>query len=86
MAMLRHEVWIDADGLPMCCLAGANGDAARKNLESGAKLVWTFEAESHFEAMTKYHQYLGREPYATEHPEDFISYPGKGFTDVPKND
>jgi hypothetical protein len=30
MAVLRHEVWIDRNGLPGCCLAGADGDGARK--------------------------------------------------------
>jgi hypothetical protein len=53
------------------------GEAARKVfLEAGAKLVWTFEAGSHFEAMTKYNEHLGREPYTTNEPQDREPYPG----------
>ncbi len=76
MAILLHEVWVGADGLPGCCLAGPMGEAARKLfLEEGAKLVWTFEAGSHFEAMTKYNERLGREPYTTNYPQDREPYP-----------
>jgi hypothetical protein len=77
MARLKHEVWIDTDGLEMCCLAGPDGDEARGLLEPGAKLLWTFEAGSHFEAMTIYHQHLGREPHASSEASDAAPYPGK---------
>ncbi len=54
MAIFKHEVWIGNDGHPGCCLAGRAGDGARRLFaEDDAKLVWTFEAGSHFEAMTK---------------------------------
>jgi hypothetical protein len=80
MAILRHEVWVGADGLPGCCLAGPDGEAARRLFaEGGAKLVWTFEACSHFDAMVKYHQYLGREPYTTEYAQDHEPYPDEWF-------
>jgi hypothetical protein len=76
MATLKHEVWMGSDGLPGCCLAGpAGADARRLFAEDNAKLVWTFEAGSHFEAMSKYHQHLGREPYATNHQQDYEPYP-----------
>ena len=77
MATLKLEVWIGDDGQPGCCLAGPAGDPARKLFaEDGpAMLVWTFEAGSHYEAMSKYHQYLGREPFATDHAADFEPYP-----------
>ena len=76
MAILKHEVWIGANGLPGCCLAGPDGDAARALFaEDSAELVWTFEAGSHFEAMTKYNQYLGRGPYTTDQPHDDKPYP-----------
>jgi hypothetical protein len=44
-------------------------------LGDGAKLVWTFEAGSHFEAMTKYNKFLGREPYTTDQERDHAPYP-----------
>lgn len=74
MATLKHEVWMDADG-PMCCLAGPDGDGARRLNGKGATLVWTFEAGSHFEAMTMYNRYLKREEYTTSFEQDHEPYP-----------
>ena len=75
MAMLKHEVWKDADGLPTCCLAGPDGAGARALVGDGARLVWTFEAACHFEAMSKYNELLGRGPYTTDQPSDYEPYP-----------
>lgn len=76
MAILLHEVWVGAEGLPGCCLAGPMGEEARKRFaQDGARLVWTFEAGSHFEAMTKYNEHLGRGPYTTDQPSDREPYP-----------
>ena len=76
MAILKHEVWVGNDGLPGCCLAGPAGDGARRLFsEDGAKLIWTFEAGSHFEAMTKYHAHMGYEPYTTDLSQDRDPYP-----------
>ncbi len=75
MAILKHEVWRGTDGLPMCCLAGPDGDNARRLLGEDATLVWTFEAGSHFEAMTRYNEFLGREPYTTNQSSDHAPYP-----------
>ena len=79
MALLQHEVWEEPDGdggrLPGLCLAGPDGDGFRALLRPGARCVHTFAAGSHFEAMTIYHQMLGREPYVTDHDEDHAPYP-----------
>jgi hypothetical protein len=77
VATLNHEVWICGDGNPGCCLAGLAGDGARQLFaeDGAARLVWTFEAGSHYEAMNKYHAYLGREPYTTHQPWDYEPYP-----------
>jgi hypothetical protein len=77
MARLIHEVWITAEGLPSCVLAGPRGDDARDLLMAeGSRRVHTFEAGSHFEAMEIYNVYLGREPYSTLYPEqDAADYP-----------
>lgn len=40
----------------------------------GAKLVWTVEAGSHFEAMTKYYEYMGWGEYKTEFESDYKPY------------
>jgi hypothetical protein len=77
MARLRLEVWLDPEGLPGCVLAGPRGDRARELLcGPGSRLVHTFEAGSHGEAMQVYNAYLGREPYATAFPDqDAQDYP-----------
>src|SRR5678815_6031653 len=39
VAILKHEVWICGEGLPGCCLAGPDGDVARRAFaESGCRL------------------------------------------------
>jgi len=51
------------------------GEGARKMLGAEARLVRTFEAGSHFEAMTKYNEILGRGPYTTDQEWDRQPYP-----------
>jgi hypothetical protein len=43
---------------------------ARALLQQPARLVWTVEATSHFEAMTAYYRYRGRGTYTTDFPEE----------------
>ncbi len=73
-----HEVWEGgSDGMILhaCCLVGPGGDGCRGSLEPGARRLTTFAAGSHFEAMTVYNCYLGREPYTTCEPWDYQPYP-----------
>jgi hypothetical protein len=57
---LLHELWVEKDGDGQTfCLAGPLGEEARKLLGPDAKLVWSVEASSHFEAMTAYYQFMG---------------------------
>jgi hypothetical protein len=65
-----HELWVDDEGLDSLCLAGPEGDGARALLQQPARLVWTVEATSHFEAMTAYYRYRGRGTYTTDFPEE----------------
>jgi hypothetical protein len=65
---LLHELWVESDGLAFC-LAGPLGDHVRKSLSTDAKLVWTVEAESYFEAMTKYYEYMSWGEYSSDFPE-----------------
>ena len=72
---LVHELWKDeSDGEFLFCLAGSTGDDARALLEGQAELIWTCEAESHFEAMTKYYEFQGWGVYKTEHEQDHWPY------------
>jgi hypothetical protein len=77
MVCLVHEIWIAADGNEGCVLAGPRGDTARGLYFSGdARLVHTFEAGSHIDAMRYYNSFLGREPYvSTFSTEDAMPYP-----------
>lgn len=75
MAIFTHELWIDPEGLETFCFASPRGDEIRKLLPSGSKLVWTVDAGSHFEAMTKYYAYLDRGPYLGDQVWHFEPYP-----------
>jgi len=63
---MPHELWVDPVGLQPICLAGPMGDAARALLPEVSILDWTFEAQSHFEAMTKYHARMGWPPFVSD--------------------
>ena len=78
MSKLLHEVWEEIDGgmvLHTCCMAGPRGEGCRRLLALGCRLLTTFEASSHFEAMTVYHCYLSREAYTTAQAWDHQPYP-----------
>ena len=66
---MKHELWSNEEVLDTFCLAGEHGDDARKLLEPGSKLVWTCEANSNFEAMTKYYEFRRWGEYTTDYPE-----------------
>lgn len=76
MAKLKHEVWIDREGLPGLCLADERGNGFRKLLEEegGSKIIKIIYAESHFEAMTLYYRFLGRPEFQSEFDEDRMPY------------
>ena len=77
---LKHELWEDADGNGFTfCLAGSMGDGARSHLEPGAKLIWTVEASSHFEAMTAYYKFMNWGVYTTDQEWDLQPYPSEWF-------
>jgi len=65
----------------MCCLAGPRGDGARATLAEGAKLLKTFEAGSHFEAMTIYYAYVDYGAYSTDQKWDHEPYPAEWLTE-----
>jgi hypothetical protein len=69
---MLHELWEDPDddGRWTFVFAGPMGDDARAWLGSRARLTWTVEASSHFEAMTLYYEHQGWAPYTTDFPEE----------------
>lgn len=80
---MLHELWSDPDddtgGEFMFCLAGPQGDQARSLLSPRARLVWTVDAASHFEAMTRYYAHQGWSAYTTDQEWDRISYADHGW-------
>jgi hypothetical protein len=74
MAIRSHELWVESEQEQTFCFAGPLGDEARALLLPEARLVWTVEAESHFEAMRKYYKYMGWGAYETIHEADYEPY------------
>jgi len=76
MNKVLHEVWEAQDGRTGLILAGEKGDDARKLFrEDNMELVHTFNAGSHFEAMTIYYAYKGWGEYTSDFEEhDKLSY------------
>jgi hypothetical protein len=76
-----HELWDDPrnDGRFTFCLTGPHGDQARALLSPDARLVWTVEAASHFEAMTRYYEHQGWGIYTTDYEWDHRTYGELGW-------
>ncbi len=51
------------------------GDEARGMMDSGAELIWTVDANSHLEAMTKYYEFMDWGAYKSEFVQDKNRYP-----------
>jgi hypothetical protein len=66
---MLHELWIESDTQQTFCLAGSAGAAARALLLPGSRCVWTVEANSHFDAMTRYYEFMDWGEYVTDFPE-----------------
>lgn len=80
MRKLIHEIWECTEEemvLHTCCLAGPRGEECRLLMDGSARLLTTFKAGSHFEAMTFYNRYLGREKYTTNPDYDHEQYPAE---------
>lgn len=82
MAMLRHEIWEqwseigdEAGWQPEILLAGPDGADAKRLHGPIVRYRGHIDAGSHFEAMTRYNEQLGLEPYASDHPGDREPYP-----------
>lgn len=72
---MKHELWEENNGKEYTfCLAGSEGDKVRSLLSKDAKLIWTCNAESHFDAMTKYYKYMGYGKYTSDFKKEKIPY------------
>ena len=77
---VKHEVWEDSEGLTTLCLADEHGDDCRKLLEHDSKLIYTFYANSHYDAMTIYYKFMDWGTYTTEFEVDKEPYNKKNAT------
>lgn len=66
---MKHELWVENEMEQTFCLAGEHGNEARAILSTDAKLVWSVEASSHYEAMCLYYSYMGWGQYTTDFPD-----------------
>jgi hypothetical protein len=77
---VRHELWAEDNGENTFCLSGPMGDKARYLMGPSARLVWTVEASSPFEAMTPYYEHMGWGVYTTDFPDfDRQTYAERGW-------
>jgi hypothetical protein len=74
MSSIKHEVWQEVGGETMLCYAGELGKQARLTLEPKVKLIHTFYASSHYEAMTIYYQFMDWGIYTTDFEVDKEPY------------
>jgi hypothetical protein len=75
MKGIEHEVWQDTEGLTGLYRADKRGDEKCAQPEKDSKLVHSFYASSHFEAMTIYYRFMGWGSYRTDFETDKEPYP-----------
>jgi hypothetical protein len=66
MTSIKHDIWQDKEGLTSLCFSGDLGEESRSLLEPDSKIIHSFYADSHFNAMTKYYEYMDWGVYETE--------------------
>lgn len=81
--VVRWELWQDDEGTTHSFFPITNTQAATMAEEEDLHLAWTLDAVSWNEAMAKYHDHQGWEPYrpmlrsdGTPHPEDDAPFAG----------
>jgi hypothetical protein len=71
---VKHEIWEDSEGKTTLCLADERGNECRQLLEPGSKLIHSFYASSHFDAMTVYYKFMDWGQYETQFEIDKEPY------------
>ena len=74
MTSIKHDIWQDNEGLTSLCFSGDLGEESRSLLEPGSKIIYSFYADSHFDAMTKYYEFMKWGIYETEFEIDKQPY------------
>lgn len=66
----KHEIWQDRNGLKMLLMTEVPGFDIHKLTEPGSKLIHTFTASSHYDAMTIYYQHMKWGEYTSTFDSD----------------
>src|SRR5688572_10364363 len=74
MTGIKHDIWQDEEGMTMLCFSGDLGEESRTILEPGSRIIHSFYADSHFDAMTKYYQFMKWGKYTTDFEIDKVPY------------
>ncbi|MGE0638021.1 MAG: hypothetical protein AB7P01_16375 [Bacteroidia bacterium] len=74
MATIKHDIWKDSEGLTMLCFSDELGEESRTHLKPDSKIIHTFYANSHYDAMTKYYVFMDWGVYKTEFEIDHEPY------------
>jgi hypothetical protein len=74
MSKIKHDIWQDTEGLTSLCYSGKLGAESRSILEPGSKILHSFYANTHFEAMTKYYEFMGWGKYTSGFEIDKTTY------------
>jgi len=74
MALVKLDIWRNKEGLTALLFAGAPGEEGRQTLEEDYEIIHSFFAESHFDAMTTYYQFMDWGPYTTNFEVDKEPY------------
>ena len=74
MGSLRHDVWKNKEGLTALLFSGDLGKEGRTALKEDYEIIHSFYADSHFDAMTRYYEFMDWGQYQTEFEADKKPY------------
>ena len=74
MASIKHDIWKSRDGLTVLCFSGEIGEESRSIVKPDSEVIHSFYADSHFDAMTKYYEYMDWGVYESDFEIDKKSY------------
>lgn len=74
MTLIKLDIWKNKEGLTALLFSGDLGQEGRNSFEDDYEIVHSFYANSHYDAMTKYYEYMDWGPYDTEFEVDKEPY------------
>ena len=74
LTSIKHDILQDKEGLTSLCFSGDLREESRSLSEPDSKIIHSFYAHSHFDAMTIYYEFMDWEKYETELDIDVQPY------------